>query len=323
MSNEIRGVSSTGTLYARLMNGAGKLWNTSSLAFETYAVGDYSSYVIAMTEQGNSGVYVCDFPSSITAAGTYEYFVHRRVGASPAEGDIIINTGKIDWTGTSSVTVTASPGAMSGSAFRDYILRLGFKRTDKDTEVYEAITDAIQEMRRRFMFDEAETDTNTTDTISVLGDFKLSIESDFGSICGVSIQDGTDATPLIQVDYFKFNEIFPDRNVTSDRGYPTHFCLYGQEILIGPIPDDTAYTYRISYSRRAGTIISSTAGVPFTDCYRDILADNVLYRLYKGLGEFELAGVYRQSFEEGFLQAARRETYNSKSGEFCVKQVDF
>lgn len=323
MASEIRGVSSSGTLYARLLNRSAQAWNTSTLGFESYSSGNYANYSLTMTEQGNSGVYIADFPSSILTAGTYEYFVHRQGGGSPAEGDTIINTGKIDWTGTNSVTVTASAGAMTGLDFRDYVLRLGFKRTDKDSELYEATTDAIQEFRRRYMFDEAEADTTTTDTISVLGDFKLDIESNLGLILSVTLQDGTDAVPLSIISKAKFDKLYPDINVTVDRGYPKHACLYAGQIYLGPIPDSISYTYRLSYSLRAGTITSASAGVPFTNLYRDVLADNVLMRLYRGLEEYDKADRHEAAFEKGFLMATRRENMNSKASTFMMKATSF
>lgn len=323
MSNEIRGVSTAGTLYARLMNRSGQVWNTAGLAFETYSAGNYADYDLPMTEQGNSGVYVADFPSSIATAGTYEYFVHRQSGGSPAEGDTIINTGKIDWTGTNQVTVTASTGAMTGSDFRDYVLRRGFKRADKDSEIYEATTDVIQEMRRRFMFDEAEVEMETTDQISTLGDFKLDLEDDSGLLLGIVLEDSDIGTPLIQKTKKQFDALYPSINVESDSGYPKHFCVFAGQIYIGPIPDSTDYNYRKSYSRRAGTITSATAGVPFTDLYRDVLSDGVLARLYKDLEEYDKAGIYEGSFEKGLLMATRRETVNSGVHVFTQRPTNF
>jgi hypothetical protein len=322
MANEIKGVSSTGTLYSRLLNTAGQSWNTASAAFETYAAANYADYDLPMTEQGNSGVYCADFPATIITAGTYEYFVHRQAGASPAEGDSIINTGKVDWTGTNAVTVTAATGAMTGSEWRDYVLRCGFRRTDKDSELYEATTDTIQEMRRRFMFDEAEVDSTTTDTISVSGDFKIDLESDMGLLLGVTLQDGVNASRLTQKSKSEFDELYPDINVTADRGYPTHFCVYAGSIYIGPIPDSVTYTYRLNYSRRAGTITSSTAGVPFTNLYREILADGVLSRLYKGLEEYDKANYHRGAYEEGMVYAIRRERNNAGVSTFVMKPLD-
>lgn len=319
MAREIRGTSPSGTLYARIMNPSGLWWNGSS--FEAYNASNYSDYDIAMTEQGASGVYVADFPTAITSSGTYEYYVHRQAGGSPAEGDVVVNTGSVDWTG--SVSASASTGSMTGSDWRDYILNdCGFVRDDKDDELYSATVDAIQEMRRRFMFDEAEAETTTTDTITVDGDFKISLESDFGILQGVILEDGTNATRLIQVSKSQFDKLYPDINVTADRGYPKHFCIYAGSIDIGPCPDSVSYSYRKSYSARAGTITSSTTGVPFTNVYRDILADNVLARLYKMLEDWDKAANYRQSYEEGFMYATRKEIINSGAHLFSQRTQD-
>lgn len=314
MAREIRGVAPSGTLYARILSPSGLWWNGSS--FEAYSSGDYSTYVISMAEQGNSGVYVADFPTGITSGGTYEIFIHRTT-SSAAEGDQVVNTAKIDWTGSSSIS--SGSGSMTGSDWRDYVLRCGFKRTDKDTEIYEATTDAIQEMRRRFMFDEAENETTTTDTIATLGDFKLDLESDFGLLLGIVLEDDDTGTPLKQISKSQFDQLYSSINVESDRGYPEHFCIYNGQIYIGPRPDQTSYVYRISYSRRAGTVTSSTTGVPFTNLYRDILADNVLSRLYTDVNKFDLAAQHKQRFEEQMAYAERRERLNSGEGFFNVR----
>jgi hypothetical protein len=316
MANEISGVAATGNTAYAIVIRRGQFFNGTT--FEAYSSLNYGNYDIAMTEQGTSGIYFGTFPVLITASGTYEYVV--KLQSNPGtygEDDPIVNSGKIDWTGSS--TATASAGSQSGSDWRDYVLRGGFKRTDKDTEIYEETTDAIQEMRRRFMFDEAEIETTTTDTISVLGDFKINVESDFGLLLGVTIEDGQNATPLIKKTKSEFDNIYPDINVTSDRGYPLHFTIYKGQIQIGPIPDQVSYSYRITYSSRAGTITSSTTSVPFTALYRDVLRDNVLSRLYKLMDEYDKSGQLRQSFEFGFDQAVSRERKNSGDGYFNVK----
>lgn len=314
MAKEIVGTSPSGSLYARIRKAStGYWWNGSS--FETYTAANYGDYDVVMTEEGNSQVYVADFPTAITAAGTYEIWVHR--GSPATEGDYVVSIGKIDWSGSAAISsVTA---AMSGSEFYEYLLRCGFKRTDKATEAYEAITDAIQELRRRFMFDEAETEITTTDTISVSGDFKLNLESDFGMLLGVVLEDDDTGTPLIRIHKSQFDDLYSSINVESDRGYPQHYCIYAGQIYIGPIPDQTSYSYRISYSKRAGTITSSTTGVPFTNVYRDILADCSLDRLYKGLEEYEKSNFHRARAEEQLIYATRKERVNSGVHSFNVK----
>lgn len=319
MSNEIRGVATSGTLYAVIMNESGQFWNGSS--FESYTGGNYSTYAVSMTEQGTSNIYFADFPSGITTGGVYEYIVYRQAGGSPAQGDTPVATGKIDWTGT--VAVTAVAGSMTGSDFRDYVLRKGFKRTDKDTELYEAVTDAIQEWRRRFDFDEAEVETTTTDTITTLGDFKIDVESDNGLLLGVIMEDGTTAQQLIRRSKSEFDQLYPDHNVTNDRGYPADYMVFAGSIYIGPIPDDTSYSYRLSYSKSAGTVTSSTTGVPFTALYRDVLALDVLSRLYEMLEEYDKANYYRAEFESKWIDMTRRERANAGDGTFIMEPTSF
>lgn len=322
MSNEIQGVSSAGTLYARILDGNGRAWNTTTEAFETYAAANYGNYDITMTEQGNSGVYVGDFPTAIETSGTFTYYVYLQSGGSPVEGDNVVNSGYVDWTGSGVASSGAGTGAMSGSEWRTYVLGHGFKRTDKDTELFEATTDAVQEIRRRFSFSEAQEDKETTDTIGTLGEFKLDLESDFGLLLGVVLEDDDTGTELVKLSKSEYDEKYPSVNVETDRGYPRHFTIYKDQIYLGPIPDQTDYVYRISYSKRAGTISSGTVGVPFTSLYRDALLNNTLSRLYRGLDEYERADYHEAKFENYMLQAQTRERLNQGRAIFIMRQKD-
>ena len=321
MAKEFNVPTLTGqTVYVLLKKPDGTFADITNETFEVYDTASRGDYDIALTELGTaSGIYQGDFPTWITSSGTYEFFAYLQAGGSPAETDTLLATGEVDWTGSASVSSTT--GAMTASDWRTYLLGTkGFKRTDKDTEIYASTTDAIQIMRRRFKFDEAKTETTTTDTISTLGDFKLTIESDQGMVIGVVLEDDDTGTPLIQVPKWKFDELYPSVNVETDRGYPRNFCIYAGSIYLGPIPDDTDYSYRISYSRRAGTITSSTSGVPFTNLYRDILADLTLSILYRGLGEMEMADYLEARFEREFPNATRQERINSGEHFFVSRQ---
>lgn len=320
MSGEIRLPSQvTGkNVYFIIYSPSGTVWNASS--FEAYATANRDNYDIAATEEGTqSGIYVADFPTAITSAGSYECIGYIRMGASPAEPptDVLLGATSVDWSGTASVS--GGTGSMSGSDFRDYVLRGGFKRTDKDTELYEAVTDTIQEMRRRFGFSEAQAETTTTDTISVAGDFSISIESDLGLLIGVVVEDGDDGFNLIGVSKAEFDRLYPEINVTSDTGFPKHYTVFADSIKIGPIPDSTSYSYRVSYSARAGTVTSSTTAVPFTGLYREILRMGTLARLWEVMDSFDRAQYFDQKFEEAFTQATRRELINSKKHFFTTR----
>lgn len=114
MSNELVGASGSGlTLYGNIINVSGERWNGS--AFETYSSANYTNYAVTMTEDGSSGIYLGDFPTTITTGGHYQLIYYRAGGGTPAEGDAIVGTGEIDWSGSTVVsgTVTASGGQMN------------------------------------------------------------------------------------------------------------------------------------------------------------------------------------------------------------------
>lgn len=209
--------------------------------------------------------------------------------------------------------------AMSGSNFYAYVLRV-FKRTDKSTEVYEAITDACQRMSQRFNFDELSNETSTSDTIAVLGDWRIALESDFESfVSDVVVVDGVDSWPLVKVSKSTFDEMFPNQSATNvDKSKPTHYCIFDGSINLGPVPDSVSYTYRVAYSQETGTIDSGTASVPFTDKYRRALRYFVLHYLNVDLGNAEEASVNKALFEEAFEEATSLERKNT-GGVSCVK----
>ncbi len=322
MSNEFVAATDPDlTIYVILKNSDGKFWNGSS--FETYATANRGNYDIAMVEQGtSSGIYLGDFPSLINTSGTYTYYAYIQDGGSPAEPptDTLVNTGSVDWTGTASANGgLGGAGSMTGSDWAEYVRRGGWKRTDKDTELFEATSDAIQELRSRFKFDEAHADTDTTDTISTLGDFKISIDAAFGMLTDVILEDDTNATNLIHVSKAQFDELYPDINVTNDRGYPKYFTLYQGQIQIGPVPDSVDYLYRMVYSKSAGLVTSATTAIPFTALYREMLRHFTLERLYELVDSYDKAQYFRSKGELMFEQARSKESLNQGKSFFMVK----
>jgi hypothetical protein len=126
MAKEIQSLGTTGTtLYAQVVRRSdGTIWNTAGTpAFENYATANIGDYDIAMTEAGTaSGYFTGDFPTGITAAGSYSVVVRQRAGGSPAESDPAVAVGTIEWTGTASVgTLEALNTAIPGSPTADSI----------------------------------------------------------------------------------------------------------------------------------------------------------------------------------------------------------
>ena len=198
---------------------------------------------------------------------------------------------------------------MSGSDFLTYVKRI-FKRTDKDTELYDAITDAIAELRRIFNFDEAHVETTSTDTISTIGDFKIDLETDNGLLLGVTIVDGTNSRTLLKLSKQMFDEYYPNPSATDvNKQKPIHYCVYAGQIQFGPVPDLTTYTYRLIYSKSGATISAATTSVPFTKHYREPLREGTLAKAWSGLDD-SLAQEHLAKWEFFKSQMKERETVN-------------
>lgn len=106
MANEIQTISASGrTLYALVRNASAQVWNGATSLFETYTVGDYANYAVTLTEQPSTGYYVGSFPSTITAAGTYNIDVRWQQGGSVAATDAAVSFGTLLWSGSGQVTL--------------------------------------------------------------------------------------------------------------------------------------------------------------------------------------------------------------------------
>lgn len=98
MAAIIEAISLTGqTIYATVHNSAGNLAN--GVGTEVYNGSNWSTYVNALTEQGNTGYYSGTFPSYLPA-GKYTIVLYQRPGGSPTLGDPVIGSGQIYWNGT-------------------------------------------------------------------------------------------------------------------------------------------------------------------------------------------------------------------------------
>lgn len=106
MAGEIQCTYASGaTVYALIRNRNGAVWNGS--AFVTYASVDYSTYEVALTEQGTSGFYAGTFPAGITSGGVYSIVAKQQTGGAVAETDPTISVGDIQWDGTTTLPLAS------------------------------------------------------------------------------------------------------------------------------------------------------------------------------------------------------------------------
>jgi len=180
---------------------------------------------------------------------------------------------------------------MNGSDTYAYVLRT-FKRTDKETEAYEAITDSVMTISREFAFQEIQSEQETTDQITVLGDYKLSLESntDF-LVSDVVLRDGDSSRQLTMIGKSEFDSLYPNpASSTVNKSKPVHACVFAGQIYLGPVPDSTSYDYYISHATKlTAAITSGTSSVPFSGLdMRECLKLFTLQKLYGVLENMEL-----------------------------------
>jgi hypothetical protein len=105
MANEIHvNYASGNTLYAIVRNAAGDAWYVAGQVFETWGTGGRTAddYGISLTDKSGSR-YVGSFDTNIQA-GRYSAQVFLQVGANPADGDTLVGSDDIVWSGTGAVT---------------------------------------------------------------------------------------------------------------------------------------------------------------------------------------------------------------------------
>jgi hypothetical protein len=97
---------------------------------------------------------------------------------------------------------------------------------------------------------------------------------------------------------------------------PIHFCIYGNQLMVGPVPDKTTYRYHLNYTAEDTTVVASdTDPVPFMTNYkeRNVVRDGVLMELYDGLNQFEESNYYRALYERGKVMFEDYEHDNTRS----------
>jgi len=217
---------------------------------------------------------------------------------------------------------------MTGAEFYAYVIRK-FKRTDKSTETYEAITDTIADMRLQFL--SAKYTEEAYLSISTLGDYRLPFPSDMGHFIGtiniIDTESDESYGALTKISKQKYDELYPSRLLENYNnmltGVPRHFAIQGEQIFIGPVPDKTTYQYSINYSTEdLAAITSVTTDVPFSNKYRAILRAGVLADLHSSVENYDEAGFWKNEYLEGLSKVVASE-YQDKQDSEPVQYAGF
>lgn len=190
--------------------------------------------------------------------------------------------------------------SMTGAELLTYIKKT-FKRTDKDTELYEAITETIMDIKIAFNPEQFKT-IGYTAGIDTIGEYSFTLPTNFGHLIGdIKILDGTSSYALEKLSKSSYDRLEANPSYSGvDTSKPTHFCIYGGQVFLYPVPDSLDYQYELNYTEEDATEVTAvTAVVDFTDRHRDTLKYGVLSRMYIDLGiddeAMKFTNLYNQS----------------------------
>lgn len=206
---------------------------------------------------------------------------------------------------------------MTGTEFLAYVKRV-FKRTDKDTEIYEATTDTIADMRLQLRAEDYKEEAYIAG-VTTLGEYRIALPSDFKHLIGdVTIVDntGVEVRRLTKISKQEYDKKYADRLYTTtsnqESDMPLDFCIYAEQIYLGPVPDSVSYQYYINYTTEDYTEVSgSTTSVPFTDRYRSIVRAGVLSEIYSGLEQFDESNYWRSLYVDGLVKIKSTDDMNT------------
>lgn len=215
---------------------------------------------------------------------------------------------------------------MTGLALYNYILSV-FKRTDKSSEIYLAIADTVMDMRSRMISDEYSTVSSALSGISAIGDYVLTLPSDFGHLVGdVLIKDTSSDDvyfPLNKLSKqewdIKYNQALATSTGNRLTGTPTDYCFYGRSIYVGSPVDKTTYEFKINYTTEDNpTYTSETSDIPFTNQFREVVRAGVLMRIFREIGLENESSLWSQVYVDGLNNIANNDDINRDGSSIAI-----
>ena len=191
---------------------------------------------------------------------------------------------------------------MQLSSFKTYIKR-DFKRTDKDTEIVQALNDMIIWVAQQMPHGNYKFQSYIS-TVNGQEDYPLPTNL-IHLMHPVKYLEGGAANdwgwPLEHISKEEYDIRYPNPNRTSptDIGKPTVYAVYSRSILLGPLPDNSSDQLEINWSKRA-TALSATTDTPDLGSeWDEVLKWGTLERVYAGMGMIQesqyWASLYRDA----------------------------
>jgi hypothetical protein len=194
---------------------------------------------------------------------------------------------------------------------RTYIKR-DFKRTDKDTEIDDAVNDTILFMATNYQFDSLHRRAKTSCQVGredyILPSGLQHIRHPLLLLDTTSSDGRAGSYPLDHISSEKYDELEPNPNhVSRPTGKPCRYCIRQGAVHLTPIPDRATLEILVPYFCFPTTLSANADVHQFTQDFEPTIKAGCLERLYKGLKMYDLADEEALNFLYGY--------YNPSTGE--------
>ncbi len=216
---------------------------------------------------------------------------------------------------------------MTGLQTYNYVLQV-LKRTDKETETYSAIADTVMDMRSRMISEDALKVSAALTGIAALGDYVLTLPTDFGHIIGDVLIKDTAAddvyTPLNRISKPEWDIVYNQALATAVgnrlTGTPADYCIFANSIYIGPPVDKTTYEFKINYTQEdSPTYTSATASIPFTAKFREVVRAGCLQRMFREIGNYPESDIWGAVYIDGVNNIIENDEFNREGSVTSIK----
>jgi hypothetical protein len=185
-------------------------------------------------------------------------------------------------------------------------IKYDFKRTDKDTEMLQAINDAIVDISTR-MPHGAYKYQSYLPCVASQEDYPLP-STIIHLLHPVKLLEGSgtndEGYPMERISKEEYDvlEINPNRT-SPPTGQPTKYCIYSGSILLSPVPDVSTYLLELDWTKRP-TVLTADGESPALGAeYDEVIKQMVMARLMRSIELYQEADYWRGMYEDPYGNA--------------------
>lgn len=185
---------------------------------------------------------------------------------------------------------------MNITNFKTYV-KYDFKRTDKDTEIVQALNDSMTAIAIKMPHSAYKYQSYKPTRVGI-EDYQLP-ENIIHLRHPIRLIDGDDGWPLIHISKKEYDELEGNPNYASpSTGEPTHYCIYSNSVLLTPIPDSASYYLEMDWTRHHTAISGASEEPSMGSEWDEVLKQMSLFRLFSGVGQYDDAMFWRSLYED-------------------------